>query len=288
MSGLEKIVQTAHDNVAAGKYYEALMQYKSLFTRFSRRSIEQGMMIIQDGVDLLSKQADLNAYFGLIDFIVKFFEGKQQQLNDKTIKPFESIISLPVSDEKIKYEENILRLIKSTQFTETIEKIKVDLGFTYLKTKELHKALDCLLVSLSTITQLMNHIKENKSEFISCADVLYLYIVFKLMLTQNQHFARDVYKFIQEDFKEILDKEPTQFAVILTILIMKVVEKKDDITEIGNVYEKTVKKYDAMLEEKGFKEFATVVKNKYFVQQNQQQNAGNPFASFMQSMMGGN
>ena len=289
MSGLDKIVQTAHENVAAGKYYEALMQYKSLFTRFSRRSIEQGMMIIQDGVDLLSKQSDLNAYYGLIDFIVKFFEGKQNQINEKTIKPFESIISLEPSEDKIKYEEMILRLIQSTGVTDSIEKIKMDLGFTYLKLKQMHKALDYLLISSTTVTELLNYIKENKENFIQFMDVFYLHIVFKLMLSSNQILARNVYKFIQEQFNEILNKETTQFAVILTVLIMKVIEKKDDIKEIAAVFEKTVKKYESMIQEKGFVQFVGVVRNKYFVQQNQQQsNAANPFASFMQSMMGAN
>ena len=288
MSGLEKIVQTAHDNVAAGKLYEALMQYKSLFTRFSRRSIEQGMMIIQDGVDLLSKQTDLNAYYGLIDFIIKFFDGKQKQLNEKTIKPFESIISIEPSEEKIKQEENILRIINSTSETETIEKIKIDLGFSYLKLKQNHKALDYLLVSSTTVNELLNYIKQNKNDFVSFIDLFYLHIVLKLMLTQNQTLARDVYKFIQENFNEILDKETTQFAVIVTVLIMKVIEKKDDIKEIAAVFEKSVKKYENMIKEKEFVQFVGVIKNKYFVQQNQQANAANPFASFMQSMMGGN
>ena len=107
-------------------------------------------------------------------------------------------------------------------------------------------------------------------------------------MTQNQTLARDVYKFIQENFNEILDKETTQFAVIVTVLIMKVIEKKDDIKEIAAVFEKSVKKYENMIKEKGFVQFVGVIKNKYFVQQNQQANAANPFASFMQSMMGGN
>lgn len=162
MSGLDKILDELHANVSEGKYYEALMQYKSLFTRYARRSMDHALSIIEDGVIQLAKEADLNTYFGLIDYYVKYLEAHTAQTTKNTVHPLLSIITVPASSEKAKYEEDIKALLtRHAELKEELDEITHDLSSTYLHLDNYNKALDLIINDTASIGALIDYCNEH-------------------------------------------------------------------------------------------------------------------------------
>ena len=284
MSGLDKIVQVAHENINEGKLYEALMQYKSLFNRFSRTSLEKGILIIQDGMNELSKQTDLNAYFGLIDFYIKFLEMKPNEIHEKSILPFKTLISVEETNEKIKYEENILKLMKNKNELSNLKNIfENDLGLSYMKNGNYNKTLQYFINDMNSIEMLFKFVNEKKDIKI---EELYLITCLKMFLSSQPTNVRRLYKLVNEKYNEILNSNASQCGVLLTILIMKIIDKKDDLKEIEIAFDKIIKKYEELINRYNANGLIDSIKKLYFPSNNSNQNS-NPFAHLMQ-MMGGN
>lgn len=162
MSGLDKILDELHANVLEGKYYEALMLYKSLFTRYARRSMDHALSIIEDGVVQLAKEADLNTYFGLIDYYIRYLEAHTAQMAKNTVHPLLSVMAVPASSQKAKYEEDIKALLtKHPELKEELAEITHDLSITYLHLDNYSKALDLIINDAAAVGALIDYCNEH-------------------------------------------------------------------------------------------------------------------------------
>ncbi|KAL7714935.1 Uncharacterized protein QTN25_007657 [Entamoeba marina] len=278
--GLDSIFSTLHQNVQDGKLYEALMQYKSLFTRYSRRSFENGLAVLKDGVEQFSKQTDLNAYYGLLDFYLKFLQSHTTQINDSSIQPFNSLIKIPISKEKVKVLESVISLINKT----TLEQKQVfitELGNAYMHSGEVMKALDLFSNSIEDIIRLMKYSIEQKSTTIKI-EVLYLLCVLKVLHSQTPSNARLIYQYINKEQHHVLASKEGHLAVIITVLIMKMLSQPATKDQIKDAFDKVTEEYNQTIDEHKAHILINAVKGTYFA--NEQTNT-NPFMSMMQSMM---
>ncbi|EKE42365.1 hypothetical protein ENUP19_0223G0027 [Entamoeba nuttalli] len=281
MSGLEQIFNILHQNIIEGKLYEALMQYKSLFNRYSRRSIEHGIAIIQDGVEQLSKQNDLTSYFGLIEFYEKYLETHRNLINDKSIVPFNNIIEIPASEDKIKQEEAIIQLLNQTSFNDIKIRLNKDLGISYMNIGNINKALESFINDINDIVMLFDYVKQHNN---IPMEQLTLLCVLKVLLSNTPTNARKIYQLIQDKYNSLLSSQAIQVSIIYIILIMKVVDKKDKKEDIEIAFKKATSSFETILKENQVLVFVDELHSKYFAKP---QSSPNLFASLMESMMQG-
>ncbi|BFU25523.1 hypothetical protein EHI8A_122340 [Entamoeba histolytica HM-1:IMSS-B] len=281
MSGLEQIFNILHQNIIEGKLYEALMQYKSLFNRYSRRSIEHGIAIIQDGVEQLSKQNDLTSYFGLIEFYEKYLETHRNLINDKSIIPFNNIIEIPASEDKIKQEEAIIQLLNQTSFNDVKIRLNKDLGISYMNIGNINKALESFINDINDIVMLFDYVKQHNN---IPMEQLTLLSVLKVLLSNTPTNARKIYQLIQDKYNYLLSSQAIQVSIIYIILIMKVVDKKDKKEDIEIAFKKATSSFETILKENQVLVFVDELHSKYFAKP---QSSSNLFASLMESMMQG-
>ncbi|KAL7713073.1 Uncharacterized protein QTN25_009365 [Entamoeba marina] len=278
--GLDSIFSALHQNIQDGKLYEALMQYKSLFTRYSRRSFENGFAVLQDGVNQFSKQTDLNAYYGLLDFYLKFLQSHTSQITDSSIQPFNSLSQITISKEKVKILESIVSLVNNT----SLEQQKVfitELGNAYMQIGDFMKSLNIFSNSIEDVIRLMKYSVEQTSNIIPI-EVLYLLSVLKVLQSQTPSNARLIYQYINKEQQQVLATKEGHLAVIITILIMKVISQPTTKDEVKEAFEKVVEEFKPTIDQHKVHALINTIKSAHFVSE---QTNVNPFASMMQSMM---
>ena len=175
MSGLDKFIEMLHENIKEGKPYEALMQYKSVFNRLVRRTFDNALQIIEDGVEQFSQMNDLNAYYGLLDFYLT----KKMEMNEKNAHPFESLLTQEASKDKSKIEERVISLIPM-QMIEVRNKFIKDLGMTHMKNGSYVVALDFFIDDKESLLELFNYAKNDDK-----VNMKHLYLVATIKFVFN-------------------------------------------------------------------------------------------------------
>ncbi|ELP92710.1 hypothetical protein EIN_371120 [Entamoeba invadens IP1] len=270
MNALDKIFDTLHQNVKEGKLYEALMQYKSLYSRYVRRSPTHGLSIITDGCTLLSQEKDLNAFYGLVDFYVKILTAKKEAVTEEEVNPLLAIKNTPIDKEKEKALEEIFELCQRNKLSAISNTFAMEMCLVNVKLNNIQKAVNYSIGNVKLFESVMKEIEQ--SETVKHEHV-YLLTTLKTLLVEPK-LARNLYSFVESNYKGILGTRESQASVLLTVLVMKVVEQIDPLDKICEAFGKAEGAFKDVFET--CKEDVGMLKAKYFTPQ-KERTQFNPF-----------